>query len=99
MPKPPGKVKLRKAVDFGRGEICFERVRNRCVKCLGILAVGEFVVNKDMAYCSECAVLLHLGESKESRMFKDLQGLEGEAPRDSELAPVVDPEAEPLIEP
>jgi hypothetical protein len=48
------------------------------------------VVNRDMAYCGECAVLLHLGESKESRMFKDLQGIEGEPPREAELAPIAD---------
>ena len=53
--------------------------------------MDEFVVNKDMAYCGACAVLLHLGESKESRLFnKDLQGLEGEAPPASDLAPIAD---------
>ena len=46
------------------------------------------MVNKDMAYCADCAVLLHLGESKESRLFKDFQGIEGEAPREDEAAPV-----------
>jgi hypothetical protein len=48
-------------------------VRNRCAKCLGLLEAGEYVVNKDMAYCGDCAALLHLGESKESRMFRDFQ--------------------------
>lgn len=62
-----------KSVDFSPGEIWFESVRNKCVKCLGPLAAGEFVVNKDMGYCEECAALLHLGESKESRMFSGFQ--------------------------
>jgi hypothetical protein len=31
------------------------------------------VVNKDMAYCGDCSSLLHLGESKESRLFRDFQ--------------------------
>ena len=39
----------------------------------GSLERGEYVVNKDMAYCMDCATLLHLGESKESRMFSDFQ--------------------------
>lgn len=26
-----------------------------------------------MAYCPDCSTLLHLGESKESRLFKDFQ--------------------------
>lgn len=87
MPKAPGKVNPGKPVDFAHGEIWFQGVRNRCVKCLGPLSEDEFVVNKDMAYCGECTLLLHLGESKESRMFKDLQGIEGEAPHDADLAP------------
>lgn len=62
-----------KAVDSGGWEIWFKGVRNKCVKCLGPLAGDEFVVNKDMAYCPDCSALLHLGESKESRMFKDFQ--------------------------
>lgn len=73
MPNRYRKVKPGKAVDFGPGEIWFESVRNRCIKCLGPLSAGEYVVNKDMAYCEECAALLHLGESKESRMFRDFQ--------------------------
>jgi hypothetical protein len=43
----------------------------KCVKCLGPISDEEFVVNKYMAYCAECAKLLHLGESKESRMLSD----------------------------
>jgi hypothetical protein len=48
-------------------------VRNNCIKCLGPLTEGEFVVNKEMAYCDDCARLLHLGESKESKMFQGFQ--------------------------
>lgn len=73
MPKAAPKVKPAKAVDFGAGEIWFERVYNNCIKCLARLDGGEYAVNKDMAYCPECAALLHLGESKESRMFRDFQ--------------------------
>ncbi len=51
----------------------FHRVYNNCIKCLVRLNGGEYVVNKDMAYCMDCATLLHLGESKESRMFRDFQ--------------------------
>lgn len=95
MPKAAGKVKPGKAFDFARAEIWFQGVRNRCVKCLGPLNVDEFVVNKDMAYCGDCAVLLHLGESKESRMFKDLRGIEGEPGREADLVSVAaDVEAE-----
>jgi hypothetical protein len=43
----------------------------KCVKCLGEISDEEFVVNKYMAYCSECAALLHLGESKESKPLSD----------------------------
>lgn len=43
----------------------------KCVKCLGPISDDEFVVNKYMAYCGECAKLLHLGESKESRTLSD----------------------------
>lgn len=99
MPKAQGKVKPGKAVDFAGGEIWFQGVRNRCVKCLGALAAGEFVVNRDMAYCGECAVLLHLGESKESRMFQDLRGIEGEDSGEAEPSPVADPEAESVTDP
>jgi hypothetical protein len=42
-----------------------------CVKCLGPISDEEFVVNKYMAYCGECAQLLHLGESKESKTLSD----------------------------
>lgn len=51
----------------------FQRVYNNCIKCLARLNGGEYAVNKDMAYCMDCATLLHLGESKESRMFRDFQ--------------------------
>lgn len=67
-------------------------MRNNCIKCLGPLTAGEFVVNKDMAYCDDCAHLLHLGESKESRMFQGFQeGAEtgdGENPQGHGLAGV-----------
>lgn len=34
-----------------------------------------------MSYCDDCASLLHLGESKESKMFRGFQdNPEGEAP-------------------
>ena len=60
-------------------------MRNKCVKCLGPLSEGEFVVNKDMSYCDDCAALLHLGESKESKMFRDFQDTpDGEAPPGSD---------------
>ncbi|HKP98328.1 MAG TPA: hypothetical protein VJ385_21540 [Fibrobacteria bacterium] len=45
----------------------------RCVKCLAAMPNPDWIVNKDMAYCNECAALLHLGESKESRIFNDMQ--------------------------
>lgn len=32
-----------------------------------------------MSYCDDCAALLHLGESKESKMFRDFQDAPGEA--------------------
>lgn len=38
------------------------------------------MVNKDMAYCDECAAILHLGESRESRMFRDFQDQDGATP-------------------
>ena len=46
----------------------------RCAKCMSPIAEPDWVVNKVMAYCAECATLLHLGESKESRMFNDPKG-------------------------
>jgi hypothetical protein len=49
-----------------------EHPSKRCVKCLTAIPVPDWIVNKDMAYCAECAALLHLGESKESRMFNDM---------------------------
>jgi hypothetical protein len=44
----------------------------RCAKCLMPMSDPDWIVNKDMAYCMDCANLLHLGESKESRMFSDM---------------------------
>lgn len=79
MPKAGCKVKPEEGIDFAAVEIWFDRVRNKCVKCLSALSTGEFVVNKDMAYCDECAAILHLGESKESRMFRDFQDPDGAA--------------------
>jgi hypothetical protein len=71
-------------------------VRNNCIKCLGPLNAGEFVVNKDMAYCDDCANLLHLGESKESKMFQGFQegaeAGEGEPPDGPGLAGVAQEE-------
>lgn len=68
----------------------FVCVRNKCAKCLGPLSNGEFVVNKEMAYCDDCATLLHLGESKESKMFQDFQDpVESPNARDSDFAGVV----------
>jgi hypothetical protein len=46
----------------------------RCAKCMSPIAEPDWVVNKVMAYCADCATLLHLGESKESRMFNDPKG-------------------------
>lgn len=74
----------------------FQGVCNNCIKCLGPLSGGEYVVNKDMAYCIECAALLHLGESKESRMFRDFQdGSEVEAPTSADFAEVAVEEGSP----
>jgi|GEM_PF-3278639 len=50
-----------------------EHPAKRCAKCLTPMSSPDWVVNKDMAYCIECAALLHLGESKESRMFSDMR--------------------------
>lgn len=44
----------------------------RCAKCLAPMTDPDWIVNKDMAYCIDCAALLHLGESKESRLFSDM---------------------------
>lgn len=49
----------------------------RCVKCLSPMSDPEWIVNKDMVYCRECAALLHLGESKESRMFNEMADAPG----------------------
>lgn len=49
-----------------------EHPAKRCAKCLVPMSEPDWVVNKDMAYCIDCASLLHLGESKESRMFSDM---------------------------
>lgn len=38
------------------------------------------MVNKDMAYCDECAAILHLGESRESRMFRNFHDQDGANP-------------------
>jgi hypothetical protein len=46
----------------------------RCAKCMIPISEPDWVVNKVMAYCADCATLLHLGESKESRMFNDPKG-------------------------
>jgi hypothetical protein len=69
----------------------------RCAKCLTVMAAPDWVVNKEMAYCAECAALLHLGESKESRMFSDMRELEagGPVPADIALIPTEEPEAVP----
>jgi hypothetical protein len=67
----------------------------RCAKCMSPIPEPDWVVNKVMAYCSDCAALLHLGESKESRMFNDPKGafpasrpLPGDPPIDGEPLPV-----------
>ncbi len=49
----------------------------RCAKCLAPMTDPDWVVNKEMAYCSDCAALLHLGESKESRMFNSGEPVPG----------------------
>lgn len=78
----------------------------RCAKCMAPIPEPDWVVNKVMAYCSDCAALLHLGESKESRMFNDPKGalpvsgpLPGDPPLplDGEPLPVEEdmPELEP----
>lgn len=63
----------------------------RCAKCLTPMPNPDWVVNKEMAYCSDCADLLHLGESKESRLFNDPQGQPEGSPR-PEAVPVPDDE-------
>jgi hypothetical protein len=86
-----------KRVDFDLQEIWFEDVRNNCIKCLSRLSESEFVVNKDMAYCDDCAKLLHLGESKESKQFQGFQDAsESEGPPDPEAHP--DPELAEVAE-
>ncbi|MDB5106253.1 MAG: hypothetical protein JWP91_3942 [Fibrobacteres bacterium] len=50
-----------------------DQLSKRCAKCLAPMPNPDWVVNKDMAYCADCASLLHLGESKESRMFNDMK--------------------------
>ena len=42
----------------------------KCIKCQVEEACPDWVINKNMAYCEECAGILHLGESKESQQFK-----------------------------
>jgi hypothetical protein len=70
-----------------------EQVSKRCVKCLTPMHDPDWVVNKDMAYCSDCANLLHLGESKESRLFNDVPGQQpGALPPDAIPVPIPDEE-------
>lgn len=38
-----------------------------CTKCGVAPAVEKFTIDKELAYCAECAELLHLGETKEAR--------------------------------
>ena len=49
----------------------------RCAKCLAPMTDPDWVVNKEMAYCADCASLLHLGESRESRMFNNGEPVPG----------------------
>ena len=49
----------------------------RCAKCSAPMTDPDWVVNKEMAYCSDCASLLHLGESRESRMFNNGEPVPG----------------------
>ncbi len=69
-----------------------DHLSKRCVKCLTAMSSPDWIVNKDMAYCNECAALLHLGESKESRMFNDMQ----EKPTGQNPEPIPMPVAEDL---
>ena len=39
----------------------------RCTKCGINPAVEEFTIDRELAYCPDCAILLHLGETKEAR--------------------------------
>ena len=57
-----------------------------CVKCLGPISSEDFVVNKYMAYCPDCAHLLHLGESKEGRPLSDFHVLGRRPPEEVEAA-------------
>ncbi len=52
-----------------------EAKQHRCAKCLEPMPAPDYVVNKSMAYCEDCSRILHLGESKESRMFSDLHDI------------------------
>jgi hypothetical protein len=65
-----------------------DHLSKRCAKCLAAMPNPDWIVNKDMAYCSDCAALLHLGESKESRMFNDMQEKEPGRPTDGIPLPV-----------
>jgi hypothetical protein len=64
----------------------------RCAKCLMPMPDPDWVVNKVMAYCADCAALLHLGESKESRAFNDSTG--GPIGPGPDSPPRPDPDAE-----
>jgi hypothetical protein len=70
-----------------------ESPAKRCAKCLAPMSHPDWVVNKDMAYCLDCAHLLHLGESKESRMFSDMKDQPPGLPAEAEaVVPPIDEE-------
>ncbi|MDQ3001961.1 MAG: hypothetical protein M3Y08_11965 [Fibrobacterota bacterium] len=72
-----------------------DHLSKRCAKCLTPMHDPDWVVNKDMAYCNDCANLLHLGESKESRLFNDMQGQHpGVLPAEAMPFPIIN-EADP----
>ena len=49
-----------------------------CTKC-GIFPVEEqFRIDRELGFCSYCAELLHLGESKEARNFQSQNRIGGE---------------------
>ncbi|MFC1585515.1 hypothetical protein ACFL5V_08225, partial [Fibrobacterota bacterium] len=39
----------------------------KCTKCGINDAIEEFTIDKELAYCADCAELLHLGHTKEAR--------------------------------
>lgn len=62
---------------------------SKCIKCLNPIDADEFVVNKYMSYCPDCARMLHLGESKEGKPLSDYHVLGRKPPE--ELTAISEP--------